>query len=80
VWKPPYEVEAPTGLLRGAEYNTIRVVGGEFGDQRGWPGDLAAQLPVFSNLRYGERFQEQDMQNVPAGSVAGCWGGDAAVR
>jgi hypothetical protein len=60
VWKPPYEVDA-TGLLR-AGGNTIRVVVANLGINR-----LAGtSLPNYRllNLRYGERFQEQDMQNV----------------
>jgi hypothetical protein len=60
VWKPPYEVDA-TGLLRAGS-NTIRVVVANLGINR-----LAGtSLPNYRllNLRYGERFQEQDMQNV----------------
>jgi hypothetical protein len=60
VWKPPYEVNA-TGLLRAGS-NTIRVVVGNLGLNR-----LAGMsLPDYRllNLRYGERFQEQDMQKV----------------
>ena len=60
VWKPPYEVDA-TGLLR-AGANTIRVVVANLAINR-----LAGTtLPNYRllNLRYGERFQEQDLQNV----------------
>jgi hypothetical protein len=60
VWKPPYEVDA-TGLLR-AGANTIRVVVANLGINR-----LAGMSPPnyrLLNLRYGERFQEQDLQNV----------------
>jgi hypothetical protein len=60
VWKPPYEVDA-TRLLRAGS-NTIRVVVANLGINR-----LAGtSLPNYRllNLRYGERFQEQDMQNV----------------
>jgi hypothetical protein len=60
VWKPPYEVGV-TGLLRAGS-NTIRVVVANLGINR-----LAGtSLPNYRllNLRYTERFQEQDMQNV----------------
>jgi hypothetical protein len=60
VWKPPYEVDV-TGMLR-AGANTIRVVVANLGINR-----LAGtSLPNYRllNLLYGERFQEQDMQNV----------------
>jgi hypothetical protein len=60
VWKPPYEVDV-TRLLRAGS-NTIRVVVANLGINR-----LAGTtLPTYRllNVRYGERFQEQDMQNV----------------
>jgi hypothetical protein len=60
VWKPPYDVDV-SGLLR-AGANTIRVVVANLGINR-----LAGtSLPNYRllNLRYGERFQEQDMRNV----------------
>jgi hypothetical protein len=60
VWKPPYEV-AVTGLLR-AGANTIRVVVANLGLNR-LAGTTLANYRLL-NLRYGERFQEQDMQNV----------------
>jgi hypothetical protein len=60
VWKPPYEVDV-TRLLRAGS-NTIRVVVANLGINR-----LAGtSLPNYRllNVRYGERFQEQDMQAV----------------
>jgi hypothetical protein len=60
VWKPPYEVDV-TGLLR-AGGNTIRVVVANLGINR-----LAGtSLPNYRllNVLYGERFQEQDLQNL----------------
>jgi hypothetical protein len=60
VWKPPYEVDVTRLLRAGA--NTIRVVVANLGINR-----LAGtSLPDyrFLNLRYTERFQEQDLQNV----------------
>jgi hypothetical protein len=60
VWKPPYEVDA-TGLLR-AGANTIRVVVANLAINR-LAGTTLANYRLL-NLRYGERFQEQDLQNV----------------
>jgi len=60
VWKPPYEVDA-TGLLR-AGANTIRVVVANLGINR-LAGTAKPDYRLL-NLRYGERFQEQDWQNV----------------
>ena len=60
VWKPPYEVEA-TGLLRAGS-NTIRVVVANLGINR-LAGTAKPDYRLL-NLRYGERFQEQDWQNV----------------
>jgi hypothetical protein len=60
VWKPPYEVDA-TGLLRAGS-NTIRVVVANLGINR-LAGTSRPDYRLL-NLRYGERFQEQDWQNV----------------
>ena len=60
VWKPPYEVNA-TGLLRAGS-NTIRVVVANLGINR-LAGTARPDYRLL-NLRYGERFQEQDWQNV----------------
>jgi hypothetical protein len=60
VWKPPYEVDA-TGLLR-AGANTVRVVVANLGINR--LAGMSRPDYRLLNLRYGERFQEQDWQNV----------------
>jgi hypothetical protein len=60
VWKPPYEVDA-TRLLRAGS-NTIRVVVANLGINR--LAGMSRPDYRLLNLRYGERFQEQDWQNV----------------
>jgi len=66
VWRPPYEVDV-TKLLHAGD-NRIRVVVGNLAIN-----ELAGQsLPDYRllNLRYGVRFEAQDMQNLqplPAG-------------
>ena len=60
VWKPPYEVDA-TRLLRAGS-NTIRVVVANLGINR-LAGTSRPDYRLL-NLLYGERFQEQDWQNV----------------
>jgi hypothetical protein len=60
VWKPPYEVDA-TGLLRAGS-NAIRVVVANLGINR--LAGMSRPDYRLLNLRYGERFQEQDWQNV----------------
>jgi hypothetical protein len=60
VWRPPYEVEV-TGLLKSGE-NTIRVLVYNLAIN-----ELAkGPLPDYStlNVKYGERFQPQDMDNL----------------
>ena len=66
VWRPPYQV-AVTELVRKGQ-NTIRVVVGNLAINQ-----LAGQtMPDYRllNLRYGVRFEPQDMNNLkplPAG-------------
>ncbi len=66
VWRPPYELEVTKFLRAGS--NTIRVEVGNLA-----LNTLAGQSPPdykLLNLRYGMRFQAQDMDNlqpVPAG-------------
>jgi hypothetical protein len=62
VWKPPYEVDV-TGLLR-AGVNTIRVVVANLGINR--LAGMSRPDYRLLNLRYTERFQEQDWPNVQA--------------
>jgi hypothetical protein len=66
VWCPPYSLDV-TGLLRRGE-NRIRIVVGNLAINH----MAGRRLPDYRllNLRYGERFQAQDMdkvQAVPAG-------------
>lgn len=66
IWKPPYEIDV-TRLLKAGE-NAIRVEVGNLAIN-----ELAGQSPAdyrLLNLRYGVRFQAQDMENLkplPAG-------------
>jgi hypothetical protein len=60
VWKPPYEVDAARLLRAGS--NTIRVVVANLGINR--LAGMSRPDYRLLNIRYGERFQEQDWQNV----------------
>jgi hypothetical protein len=59
VWCPPYEVDV-TGLIRAGE-NSIRIVVGNLAVNA-----MVGRLDDYSKLdvRYGERFQAQDMEQI----------------
>lgn len=68
VWTPPYEIEITSQLKEGTNQVEVRVGNLAINTLAGRP-PLDYRL---LNLRYGERFQPQDMENLqplPAGLV-----------
>jgi hypothetical protein len=70
IWSPPYSIEVTKYLKRGENHIRILVGNTAINYLSG------RKLPDYKllNLRYGERFQPQDMQNLqplPAGLIRG---------